>query len=125
MMIVVQRLLSFATGIALFAGGLSLPAQAAENFYAGKQITLIVGSETGGGYTAYARLLQRYMPKHIPGNPGIVVQNMPGAGGLQAINHLANIAAKDGTVIATSTATCRSTPSSRRPTIRSASIRSS
>ena len=96
-----SRLMLIAAGLALLAATTALPAQAAEDFYKGKQITLIVGSETGGGYTAYARLLQRHMSKHIPGNPSVVVQNMPGAGGLQAINHLANIAAKDGTVIAT------------------------
>jgi len=96
----VPRLTLFAVSLTLLAATAALPVQAAEDFYKGKQINLIVGSEAGGGYTAYARLLQRYMPKHIPGNPSIVVQNMPGAGGLQAINHLANIAPKDGTVFA-------------------------
>jgi tripartite-type tricarboxylate transporter receptor subunit TctC len=73
----------------------------ADDFYKGKQIQLIVGTETGAGYDAYARLLQRHLPRHIPGNPSVVIQNMPGAGGLQSANYLYNIAAKDGTVIAT------------------------
>ena len=76
-------------------------AVSAQDFYAGKQLNLIVGSETGGGYDTYGRLLSRHMGKHIPGNPTIVMQNMPGAGGLRAANHLYNIAAKDGTVIGT------------------------
>ena len=72
----------------------------AQNFYQGKQIKLIVSSATGGGYDAVARLLQRFMPQYIPGNPSIVVVNMPGAGGLLAANHFANLAEKDGTTLA-------------------------
>ena len=72
-------------------------AQSVADFYQGKQITLIVGAASGGGYDAQARLLARHIGKHIPGNPTVVVQNMPGAGSLQATNHLYNIAAKDGT----------------------------
>ena len=77
------------------------PAAQADDFYKGKQVMLIVGTETGAGYDAYARLLSRHMSRHIPGNPSIVIQNMPGAGGLQAANHIYNIALKDGTVIGT------------------------
>src|SRR5262249_24550946 len=61
----------------------SEPANAQESpaqFYKGKQITVIVGSSAGGGYDIYARLLARHMPKHIPGNPAMVVTNMAGAG---------------------------------------------
>jgi tripartite-type tricarboxylate transporter receptor subunit TctC len=61
---------------------------------------VIVGSDAGGGYDAYARLVADYMPAHIPGNPTFVVQNMPGAGSLIAMNYVANIASKDGTVLA-------------------------
>ena len=74
-------------------------AQSVADFYKGKQITMIVGSSPGGGYDAQGRLVARHISKHIPGNPGMVVQNMPGAGSLQATNHLYNLAAKDGTVI--------------------------
>jgi tripartite-type tricarboxylate transporter receptor subunit TctC len=72
-------------------------AQSIADFYQGKQVTLIVGAASGGGYDAQARLLARHIGKHIPGNPSIVVQNMPGAGSLQATNYLYNIAPKDGT----------------------------
>ncbi|HTI85605.1 MAG TPA: tripartite tricarboxylate transporter substrate-binding protein [Alphaproteobacteria bacterium] len=76
-------------------GLLALPA-AADDFYKGKQIKLIVGSGTGGGYDANARLLARYLPDHIPGKPEIVVQNLAGAGSLKAMNYIANAAPKDG-----------------------------
>ncbi len=84
------------------AVGLSAPARAqpaVEDFYKGRQINLIVGYGPGGGYDLYARTLARYMPKYIPGNPSIVVQNMPGAGSLRAANYLYSVAPKDGTAI--------------------------
>jgi tripartite-type tricarboxylate transporter receptor subunit TctC len=68
----------------------------AQDFYAGKQVTMLVGSGTGGGYDAYARLFARHIPKHIPGHPTIVVQNMPAAGSLVAMNQLANASPRDG-----------------------------
>ena len=71
----------------------------AAQFYKGKQITVIVGSSAGGGYDIYARLLSRHMPKHIPGNPAMVVTNMTGAGSNAAAAHLFNVAPRDGTVI--------------------------
>jgi tripartite-type tricarboxylate transporter receptor subunit TctC len=74
------------------------PAQAAD-FYAGKQITMIVGSAVGGGYDTYARLVARHWSKHIPGNPPIIIQNMPAAGSVAAMNALANTAPRDGTTI--------------------------
>src|SRR3954468_21528079 len=78
------------------------PASAAdpvEDFYKGKQITIIVGSDAGGGYDTSARLMARFMGKYIPGNPTFIVQNLAGAGGVAAINQVVNIAAKDGTII--------------------------
>ena len=71
----------------------------AAQFYKGKQITVIVGSSAGGGYDIYARLLSRHMPKHIAGNPAMVVTNMTGAGSNAAAAHLFNVAPRDGTVI--------------------------
>ncbi len=69
-------------------------------FYkANNTITLLVGFGPGSGYDRWARFVARYWPKHIPGNPKIVVKNLPGAGSLRALNHLANVAPKDGTVI--------------------------
>jgi tripartite-type tricarboxylate transporter receptor subunit TctC len=70
-----------------------------EPFFRDKTLRIIVGSAPGGGYDAYARLVGDHMRRHIPGNPQIVVQNMPGAGSLVATNHIANVAPKDGTVI--------------------------
>jgi tripartite-type tricarboxylate transporter receptor subunit TctC len=78
----------------------SLSAGAAqEPFYKGKTISLIIASNASGGYDTYGRLLARHMGAHLAGNPGIVVQNMPGAGGIRAANHLFNVAPKDGSVI--------------------------
>jgi tripartite-type tricarboxylate transporter receptor subunit TctC len=74
---------------------------AAIDFYAGKQIDLIVGSGPGGGYDIYGRLLARHLARYVAGNPTIVVQNMPGAGGLRAANYLYNVAPRDGTAIGT------------------------
>jgi tripartite-type tricarboxylate transporter receptor subunit TctC len=67
------------------------------DFYAGKSVQLVIGYAPGGGYDVYARTLARHMGRHIPGNPSIVVQNMPGAGSIKAANYLYNIAPKDGT----------------------------
>jgi tripartite-type tricarboxylate transporter receptor subunit TctC len=84
-------------GVALPGGA---PAQdAVAQFYQGKQITLIVGSSAGGGYDLYARLLARHLAKHVPGNPTIVVTNLPGAASNAAAAHIYNVAPKDGTVI--------------------------
>ena len=74
-------------------------AQSGDKFYEGKTIRIIVALGTGGDYDNYARIAARHLGKYIPGSPTIVVQNMPGAGGLLAANHLANVAPKDGTVI--------------------------
>ena len=78
------------------------PAQADDvaEFYKGKQVNLIVGYGPGGGYDIYARVLARHLSRFIPGNPSIVVQNMPGAGSLRAVNYLYNVAPKDGSAIA-------------------------
>ncbi|MDE2477213.1 MAG: hypothetical protein KGO48_19310, partial [Alphaproteobacteria bacterium] len=79
-------------------------AQAADpvaDFYHGKTVQVLVGFGPGGGYDLYARTLARYMGRHIPGNPTMVPQNMPGAGGVKVMNYLYNVAHKDGTVIAT------------------------
>src|SRR5215475_3783295 len=67
----------------------------------GKDINLYVGSGAGGPYDAYARLIARHLGKHLPGNPSVVVQNMPGASGRRLINFMINVAPKDGSAIAT------------------------
>jgi tripartite-type tricarboxylate transporter receptor subunit TctC len=68
-------------------------------FYKGRQITVLVGSSAGGGYDIYARLMARHMGKYIPGNPSMIVSNMPGAGSNAAVAHIYNVAPKDGTFI--------------------------
>jgi tripartite-type tricarboxylate transporter receptor subunit TctC len=74
-------------------------AQEPDDFYAGKTIELLIGFGPGGTYDFWARAIARHMPEHIEGNPTIVPQNFPGAGGLRLINQLYNRSAKDGTVI--------------------------
>lgn len=69
--------------------------------YAGKTVTLIVGYKPGGGYDSVARLLARHLPRHIPGSPTVIVQNMPGANSVIAANHLYKVAAPDGMTIGT------------------------
>ena len=69
------------------------------DFYRGRTVTLIVGYGPGGGYDLFARLLARHLGRYIPGNPTVVVQNMPGAGSLRATNFLYTAAPRDGSVI--------------------------
>src|ERR671915_1529435 len=68
-------------------------------YYQGKQVKVVVGFTTGGFYDRWARLLSRYMPKYIPGNPSFIVQNMPGAGSLVATNYVYGVAKPDGLTI--------------------------
>ena len=75
-----------------------LPAQA-QDFYKGKTLTIVVGFSPGGGYDVNARAVARHIGAHIPGNPSIIVQNMPGAGSLTAVRYLDVTAPKDGTVM--------------------------
>jgi len=78
------------------------PAQAQDavaQFYKGKQISLYVGSSAGGGYDTYARLLARRLGNYIPGNPSVVVQDMPGAGSNKLAAYIYSVAPKDGTAI--------------------------
>lgn len=85
----------------LAIGGLAAPAtaQTVEEFYAGNAVRMLIGYSPGGGYDTYARVIARYMGKHIPGNPDVIVENMPGAGSLTLTNYIANVAPTDGTVI--------------------------
>jgi tripartite-type tricarboxylate transporter receptor subunit TctC len=72
-----------------------------EDFYKGRNVTLVIGYSVGGGYDAYARLLGRYFGKHIPGNPAIIPEQMTGAGSLRSANFIYSVAAKDGSVFGT------------------------
>ena len=90
-------------GLGAAALGLAQAATAvatAQDFYAGKQLILVVGSDPGTGYDVYGRIVARHLVKHVPGRPTLVVQNMTGAGSIRAAEHMYNIAPKDGTVIA-------------------------
>ena len=83
----------------LVAFSASAPAQSVEEFYRGKQVRFIISSATGGDYDQWSRLIAKFLGKHIPGNPTIIPQNMPGGGQIIATNHLFNAAAQDGSVI--------------------------
>src|SRR6266581_2926887 len=88
--------------IALLIGFVTMTAigaAAQEPFYKGKTVRIVVGFTAGGGFDAYSRALARHMPRHIPGNPTIVVENMPGAGSLISANYLYKIAKPDGLTI--------------------------
>ena len=77
----------------------SARAEAAADFFRGKTITINVASGAGGGYDFFGRALAKHMGRHIPGNPTLIVQNMPGAGGARMVNYLYNVAPQDGTAI--------------------------
>ena len=87
--------------LALCLGLTSAVAQAQDlaPFWRGKTISILVGTSAGGGYDTYARMLGRYLGKHVPGNPNVVVTNMPGAASNTMASYVANVAPKDGTVI--------------------------
>jgi tripartite-type tricarboxylate transporter receptor subunit TctC len=79
----------------------SARADSVEDFYRGRTINIVVGFSAGGGYDLYGRLLSRHIGRHIPGNPTIAVQNMPGAGSLKATQYVYSVAAKDGLTLGT------------------------
>jgi len=83
-------------GIASASGVL---AQESDRFYSGNTINLIIGFNPGGGYDTYGRMLARHLPRHIEGQPSIVIRNMPGGGSIIAANHLYNVAPKDGATL--------------------------
>jgi tripartite-type tricarboxylate transporter receptor subunit TctC len=87
---------------ALLSAHFAAPAKAdpVADFYKGRTVALVVGSSTGGGYDTMARAIARFIGRHIPGNPTVVVRNMPGAGGITAMNYLFNTAERDGSVLA-------------------------
>ena len=74
-------------------------AQTVEQFYAGKTMELIVGYPPGGSNDVYGRAVSRFLGKHLPGQPNIILRHMPGAGSIVAANHIYNVAPKDGTVL--------------------------
>ncbi|HTI85743.1 MAG TPA: tripartite tricarboxylate transporter substrate-binding protein [Alphaproteobacteria bacterium] len=92
--------LSAAALAVALSGGAIVPRATADDFYKGKEVRLIVSTTPGGAYDNYARLLAPALAEHLPGHPTVIVQNMPGAGGLKTANYIYAAAPRDGTVIA-------------------------
>jgi Tripartite tricarboxylate transporter family receptor len=86
--------------IAAFSTVLLTSVSGAQDFYAGKTVTIYSGHQPGSLYDTNARFVARHLPRFVPGNPAMIVRNMPGAGTLSASNHVANVAPKDGTALA-------------------------
>jgi tripartite-type tricarboxylate transporter receptor subunit TctC len=99
---VLKKLVLVPTALVLLSvviGANGQPAYSAAPFYEGKAVRMIVGTAPGGGYDTYTRLIARHFGKYIPGSPTIIVDNMPGAGGLVAANHLFKVAKPDGLTV--------------------------
>lgn len=93
---------ALALGLSALSATQAVPVAAqetVEDFYSGKTVTIYVGFGPGGGYDLYARLVSEFLGRHIRGNPEVIVENMPGAGGRTAIQFLYNVAAQDGTAL--------------------------
>lgn len=87
------------TGFAAQAAKPAFDEKAVANFYQGKTVRIVVGFSAGGGYDQYSRMIARHLSKYIPGNPVVIVDNMPGVGSIIAANHIFNAAPKDGTIV--------------------------
>ncbi|MBT3534873.1 MAG: hypothetical protein HN478_13400 [Rhodospirillaceae bacterium] len=86
-----------ALGLALAVGGAPvIPSAKAADFYEGRTITILIGYGFGGTYGKYARIMSKHLPKHLAGSPNIIVQSMPGAGGLKAVNYAYNVLPRQG-----------------------------
>lgn len=94
---IAARLLAAAAAFLPAANALAQGSPA--EFFKNRQVTMIVGSSPGGGYDTYTRMIARHIGRHIPGNPSVIVSNLPGAGGNVLANQLATIGPKDGTAI--------------------------
>src|SRR6266542_4118752 len=85
--------------LAALCSSTAASAQSVADFYRGKTLSMVIATSPGGDYDLRARLVARHMRRHIPGEPSVVVRNMPGAVGVQAANWLATVAPRDGTVV--------------------------
>jgi tripartite-type tricarboxylate transporter receptor subunit TctC len=92
-------LLTAAAALAAALPALPIRAQPAADFYRGKTLRMIIGYGPGGGYDIYGRLVAEFLPRHLPGSPVIITQNMPGAGSFTAARYLQDVAPRDGTVL--------------------------
>jgi tripartite-type tricarboxylate transporter receptor subunit TctC len=97
--IMLHRIITCA--VAMLASAPAFAQSGAGDFYKGKTITITTSTGSGGTYDLVARLVAKHMPKHLPGSPAMIVQNMPGGGNVLATNYMYAIAPKDGTAIAT------------------------
>jgi tripartite-type tricarboxylate transporter receptor subunit TctC len=95
---VIRQALPAAALLLLFTAHVAR-ADPVEDFYRGRQVSLVISTDVGGGYDAVGRMFARHFAEHVPGKPTIVPQNMPGAGGLRATNYLFNNAPRDGSAI--------------------------
>jgi tripartite-type tricarboxylate transporter receptor subunit TctC len=93
----VSPAIAAAACLALMGGAASASVQ---DFYASRNVDFLIGTAPGGGYDGYGRIVARHIGKHIPGNPSLIVRNMPGASGLVMTNHLYNVVARDGATLA-------------------------
>ena len=91
--------LSLFTGAVLAISSGAYSPALADDFYKGKTVNFVIGNDVGGDYDTQSRLIARFLPQHIPGNPAFVAQNMVGASGLKATNFMYNTAPKDGLTI--------------------------
>jgi len=96
-----KRILFVAGMLATVASAAAVRAENAADFYKGKTVTVYLGVAPGGIYGTFAHMLTRYMPRHMPGTPTMVLQVMRGAGGTKALNYVYNVAAQDGSVVIT------------------------
>src|SRR5678810_351104 len=96
----VRTAAAFLASATLLSAGAAGAAPAGD-FYKGRTVSIIIGYSAGGGYDLYARVLAQHLGKHIPGNPNVIPQNMPGAGSIKAAAYVFSAAPKDGTVIGT------------------------
>jgi tripartite-type tricarboxylate transporter receptor subunit TctC len=96
-----MRFHPLARTLCLLASAFIAAPAGADDFYAGKQVQLLIGGTAGGGVDVAARVVARHLGKHLPGNPTIVPRLMPGAGGIRAVEHVASVAPRDGTAIGT------------------------
>ena len=95
----IKRLIGGAAVASLVCVAASANAQSVEQFYKGKTVNVYIGYGPGGGYDFFGRMVARHIGRHIPGNPNVIPQNMPGAGSLRAANYVYNVAPKDGTAL--------------------------
>jgi tripartite-type tricarboxylate transporter receptor subunit TctC len=98
---IVNRRSLLAAALGLAACAAPAQAQGVADFYKGRTVELLVGYTSGGGYDTYGRLVSRHLGPFIPGNPNIVVRNVPGGGGRVLMGQMMNVAPKDGSVLAT------------------------